>query len=228
MKKVILSSAILLASVAGAFAQTAAGNIAIGGTLGFTMSGGKTTTSAGTTDKDKSSTIDFLPNVSYFISDKLAIGLGIGYKGSSSSSADYTNDNLTENGSKVTLKTSNPAFQINPFVKYFISTGDKSAFFLRGGVDLAFGSEKSQTRVNNAAKDNDPGKTTEIGLGVMPGFLFFPADNWGVELALGGNLLGYKTKTTKYSSSNKNTDNTLELLGVNGMGVGVSVYYFIK
>ncbi len=234
MKKVILSSAILLASVAGAFAQTAAGNIAIGGTLGITMNGGKQkTNSNGTTVESnlaKTTYISVLPNVSYFISDKFAVGLGIGYF-SSSTSYDNTDNFGIENSNKVTLKNSSSSFVVNPFAKYFITTGDKSAFFIKGGLDLSFGNGKSQIRVNNAAKENDPSKITSIGLGVTPGFLFFPAENWGVELGLGGNLLGYRTTTSKKSGTgyeNKTTSNTLELLGVNGMGVGVSVYYFIK
>ena len=230
MKKIILSSAILLASVAGAFAQTAAGNIAIGGTLGLTATSGKSKTTVGGTtteaDAPKSTTINFMPNVSYFISDKFGIGLGIGY-GSTSTTTYATNST----GGKVNLKGTNSGFTVNPFAKYFISTGDKSAFFIKGGLDLTFGNSKSQSLVADAVKDNDPAKTTSIGIGVMPGFLFFPADNFGVELSLGGNLLGYSTSTTKTTGTgyeNKTTSNTLELLGVNGMGVGVSVYYFIK
>lgn len=219
MKKIILSSSIFLASVAGAFAQTAAGNIAIGGTLGVQLNSGKTTVGSTSVDKGKSSSITILPNVSYFLSDKLAIGLGIGY-GSTSSTTSGT----------PSLKTTNSGFIVNPFAKYFISVGEKSSFFFKGGIDMNFGTTKSQklNAAGTGVEDNDPAKSTTIGVGVMPGFLFFPADNWGVELALGGNLIGYKTSTSKVGSNYKDTDNTFEILGVNGMGAGVSVYYFIK
>ncbi len=246
MKKIVLLASFVGVSIF-ANAQTSQGNIAIGGTLGITSSGGKTTTTAAgtseSTDAPKTTSFTVLPNVSYFISDKFAIGLGIGYGGSSTSTPTST-PTAADPNAVTNLKSSNGTFNINPFAKYYISTGDKSAFLIKGGVNLGFGTNRSQSYKSGTAfvggvpvttpasvVNNDPVKTTSIGFGIAPGFLFFPADNFGVELSLGSNLLGYTTSTDKTTGTGyekKETNNSFELLGVNTLGVGVSVFYFIK
>jgi hypothetical protein len=241
MKKIVLLASFVGASFF-ANAQTSQGNIAIGGTLGITSSGGKVTTGSTSVDQPKSTSINIIPEVSYFISDKFAIGLGVGYGRTSNPAKDNTTD---PSGKSYDLKNSVSGVTVNPFAKYYMSVGEKASFLLRGGVDMNFGTSKSQfvkrTSVSGspttyAVADNDPGKTSVIDFGIKPGFLFFPSDKFGVEVIF-GNLLGYKSTTTTDKVSNptgsgtvdkKTTDNTLSFLGIGTTNLSVSVFYFIK
>jgi len=235
MKKVLLSASLIAGTFMSSFAQTSAGAIAIGGTIGLATSGGKykSTTNGTTTTSDKASSSSFriIPNVSYFLSDKLALGLGIGYSNSTTSVKHYNPD--------YTLKSSGPAFVVNPYAKYYIGLGEKTYFLLQGDLNLVFGKQKSQGWNGTAVVDNEPTNSTVVAVGVLPGILFFPSEKIGIEFTLGtqayiGNggsyLLGYASQIdkTKGNTETKETTNTFSFLNLNAIGVGVSAYYFIK
>jgi hypothetical protein len=234
MKKLLFSSALLMGSFMSSFAQTQAGAIAIGGDIGLsvTSSKNKVTTNGTTTetDGDKNTTLNFVPNVSYFLSDKFALGIGIGYMGNSGSTP-YQNGT-----SNYKLKYTGGTFIVNPYAKYYIGLGEKTYFFLKGDIALGFGKTKNQyfDAASNSVKDGDPQKTTNFGIGVLPGILFFPAPKVGIELALGSPynyLLGFGTTSSKSTTNGTETINrssTFSFLNLNTIGASVSVYYFIK
>lgn len=237
MKKVFVLTALAIGSATATMAQTTAGAIAVGATVGISATSSKTETKVGSTttstDGPKTTTFSFLPDVSYFLSDKLALGIAIGYRG------ENTSRKTNSNGTDYELKNKGGAFLVEPFAKYYISVGEKAAFLLRGGLGLQFGNNKDQ-RINTIQTGpgtftttivEDPTKSTTISIGVRPGFIFFPADKWGVELSLGQNLLGYSHRTDKVTGTgyeSKTKYNTIEFLNINTLGVGASVYYFIK
>lgn len=241
MKKVLLSASLVAATFMASYAQISAGTIAIGGTLGFSTSGGKTKVkSNGTTtstDKPKTTSFSILPNVSYFLSDKLALGLALGYNGSTTSKYDGTNN--------VNLKTKDGLFVVNPYAKYYIGLGEKTYFLLQGELALGFGSSKGQRfdNASNSVVDDNPTKRTIVGLGVLPGILFTPSEKIGLELMLGtpaaypdyngggAYLLGFSSKIDKSKDTNPETtdiENTFSFFNLNAIGARVSVYYFIK
>lgn len=238
MKKVLLSASLIAGTFMASFAQTSAGAIAIGGTIGIATSGGKhKTTANGTTttnDNPKSTSIRFVPNVSYFLSDKFALGLGVGYTNSTSVRKEYNPD--------YQLKSSGPAIIVNPYAKYYIGLGEKTYFLLQGDLSLVFGKQKSQEWNGTAVVDKDPTNSTVIGIGVLPGILFFPSEKIGIEFTLGTQanlvngggayLLGFSSQVDKTkgagNTETKDITNTFSFLNLNTIGVGVSAFYFIK
>lgn len=247
MKKIVLSASLLMGTLPLLLAQTRAGAIAIGGTMGFATTNNKTETTANgvttTTEGERSTSISFVPNISYFFSPKLAIGLGVGYRGASSQGPPQTDNSI---GYTYRLKTSSSGVVINPYAKYYISLGEKAAFFLQGDVNVHIGSSKNEyyDNTDNVVREGEPGKAQAFGIGILPGILFFPSEKIGIELALGtpasiGNggayLLGFGHQTDRVTTYNGNAraeekrkTNTISFLNLNSIGVGVSVFYFIK
>jgi hypothetical protein len=96
MKKVILAAFLLVCSNA-IFAQINQGQWMVGGNIGFTSS------KFGEDDNDKVSVFEINPNAGYFVIDKLAAGLRLGY-------------------SSIKVKSADDAFvdwSIAPFVRYY-------------------------------------------------------------------------------------------------------------
>jgi outer membrane protein len=147
---------LLIASSLASQAQTAAGNMMVGGTLSVTSnsySGGdfKTTSTA------------FAPSFGYFVSDNFAVGASISIIGSS-------DDNGT-----TTDKSS--SFGIGPFARYYKFTSNEDfAFFGQGTIQYVAGKE-DDTAGNDV-------KFSQVSFAVAPGFAYFPTDHWAIDFSL--------------------------------------------
>lgn len=97
MKKVILAAFLLVSSNA-IFAQLNQGQWLVGGNIGFTSS------KFSDEDGDKVSTFEINPNAGYFIIDKLAAGLRLGFESIKVKSADDATVN----------------WSLAPFVRYYV------------------------------------------------------------------------------------------------------------
>jgi hypothetical protein len=219
MKKLILSLA-MVAAGAAAYAQTEAGSIMIGGTLGFGTSGGSTEVSGtnspldGSTDAPKTNTLTIAPAGAYFIQDNLAVGLGISF-GNSTNTVKRSYDNTTgaistppptnpgPNDVAFDDKTTMSGFGINVFANKFNDLNDKWKWFY--GANLGFGtaSGKSTTVKETAAgsgvyttSEIDAPKTTNIGLGANIGVTYFLTKNWAFFGGL-NNLVALNYSMTK-------------------------------
>lgn len=150
MKKFLALAAAAVVAL-GAAAQN---NIYVGGSVGFQQ-----TKQAG----DKTTTINFMPEVGYNLSEKLAIGTTIG--------VDYTK----QNDRKFTV------VEFAPYARYtFLRSGIVSVF-CDGGVDLGFG---------KASVDGESGKTAvTYGIGIKPGVSLTVNENFGFVAHVG--FFGY-------------------------------------
>lgn len=163
MKK-IFSICVLAASVAGyAQAQTSAGNMLLGGGIGYTS---QKQESAG--DDASNNTFSFTPSFGYFVADNFAVGLNLNFSTSSRENWDNIADEYTYN-----------EFLFEPFARYYMFTpNEKFAFFAEGA--LGFGSNKYDADGGGEQKGN------LFRFRVSPGFAYFISDKWSLDFQLSG------------------------------------------
>lgn len=219
MKKMILSFAFVAMGVA-AFAQTEAGSIMLGGTLGFGSGGGSTEVSGapagnGSIDAPKTSTFTFAPSAGYFIADNLAIGAGIAFGNTAKTEKKYYNDTtgnvitpgigFTPGPNQIAFddKTTKKGFGINLFANKFNDLNDKWKWYYGANLGFGMGSGKTTT-----IKETTPGsgsyttaevdapKETSISLGANIGVTYFLTENWAFFGGL-NNLVALNYTSTK-------------------------------
>ncbi|MCD9018358.1 porin family protein [Parachryseolinea silvisoli] len=163
MKK-LLSICVLAVGVAGyAQAQTTAGNMLLGGGIGYTSQKQET---AG--DDATNNTFSFTPSFGYFVADNFAVGLNLDFASSNRENWDEFNGEY-----KVT------DFLFEPFARYYMFTpNDKFAFFVEGA--LGFGSRKVDP------EDFDETKSGMFRFRASPGFAYFISDKWSLDFELSG------------------------------------------
>ena len=242
MKKVLMLVSLLFCSQT-IFAQLEKGMIAVG--LSSQISTNKktdesTSPSSNYNNENTTKTTIFKlgPDISYFISNRFAIGLAIGYSGNKTiTESNNSNQNIyTYDYSK---STSNGMY-ISPYVKYYIPLNDNIYFFLRGGISTNFNSGTTSGYRDTASIDTDgnvlnigrshdtePRRTnaTSFSANINPGILFMPSKKIGLEFTL-GSLIGYTYSENKNGSNNKETINNLQLLNFSSFTLGTSLYYF--
>jgi len=196
MKKlfIVLAAAAMAVSV-----NAAKGDMVLSGTLGLNVDGalkidGKKGMSIYNEDNVSLTTYTILPSFTYFVSDKVGVGAQVGYKGGNSK---YFEDD------KEVLKARSGAFQINPFVRYYVWSTSKFGVFGQATLGFAFGSSK--------IGDGDSFSTTDIGLSVTPGIQYFINRKWSIETTFANNLLGFNYSTNKA----KESQTSFTLLNIN-------------
>ncbi len=123
------------------------------------------------------------PEIGYFVTDKLAVGLGLFY---TSSCYDLNEEGID----KLTLNT----FGVNPYVRYhFIAKG---AFKMYGQADFIYASAK---------QDADGAESTDFfSVGVKPGVSYNLSDCFAINATFGN--LGYEDMKDTYSRFGLNLD----------------------
>ena len=186
-----------------------------------------------------------LPNVNYFLSDRFSLGLGLGYNGSSNTNVVDNRDPLGTQ-KHVNLKGSTNSFIVSPNIKFFFPLGERAYIYLVTSMNYTQGSIKQLKYSNMLYYSNGQtieteeaqGSSKSIAAGIKPGFLFFPAKNWGVQLSLGNNLLGY---SMRYESNiynynyhaysvpdQKVTYEEWQLFSLSSVGLSTSINYYIR
>lgn len=192
----------MIAAGAASYAQTEAGSIMLGGTLGFGTSGGSTEISGtpasnGSADAPKTSNFTIAPSAAYFIADNFAVGAGITFGTTTNTTKRYydnTTGVITTPGPGFTPtptqkayddKSTTSGFGINLFANKFNDLNDKWKWYY--GANLGFGTGKGTT---TTVKETSPGsnqwttgeidgpKSTNIGLGANIGVTYFLTENW--------------------------------------------------
>src|SRR3712207_3405035 len=102
-------------------AQIPAGTLFVGGSASFSSSTSKNNQDPNITYKNKSTSLNFNPKVGYFISNNIALGLGIN---------SFTSRSKIE-GNGVNESSGNKfnSFGINPFGRYYKFLGENVGFF---------------------------------------------------------------------------------------------------
>ncbi len=227
MKKFIQPAlvAALLLGAGAAQAQLSAGHIMLTGSAGYSMSKPAPVSEGAT----KNTTGRISPQIGYFIADNLAIGLNLSYVAQKSIYESEVTFNSTT--TKLTDTETNSTMTFGPFVRYYKPVGERAAFFGQAGV--GFGSTKYKSEDQRLIS---PGtvetnsfdiKYSQLSAGISPGFTFFPTDNFGLEVMLGG--LGWnRTQKKDLKDNEKKEDFTSSdfdfSLGLQGLSIGATWY----
>ena len=172
MKKLLVVVAVLTFTMGSAFAQKGSWYLGTSAMTSATALGEDPTAfvTGFMMDKEgdaKTSVFGIAPEAGYFVSDKLSVGLGVGF-------------NLTSekaNSDADAVKTT--AFGVNPYVRYFLISKGNFGFYLQGGLSYV----SSKLDVDGADAYNI------FYVGINPGVSYKLTDNFGINASFGN--LGY-------------------------------------
>jgi long-subunit fatty acid transport protein len=174
MKRVFFAFAIVIFCTVGAVAQTEQGLMLVGGSLGFSTTTQETMYGGQSYGEQKITTFEVTPRFGYFVTDALAVGLGL----------ELTSSTIKYEGSDSKQKESSTA--ISPFVRYYLPMG------LFGQGEVGFGSAKYEGEGEYKAK------LFQWGVGV--GYAIFLNDNVAIEPLVS---YGARTEKDSNNSDNK-------------------------
>jgi hypothetical protein len=168
--------------------------------LGYTTTSTKSDAS-GAFDNEtyKTTNLNLLPKVGYFMINNLAVGIDLG---------------VNTSNTKYTTYTSNSTFfSVGPFIRYYLATGNLLPF-----IEL----EGSLGKVSNKSTYENSGSTSESNSDI-----FNLGGNLGLTIPLGGVaafdvMLGYNSLTAKESENNPN--NVRTVLSAFGLKLGFVVF----
>jgi len=249
MKKIIIILSFLLCSQT-IFAQLEKGMITVGLTsvLSVRRSVNESDPAFSNYNSNVTSKItsyNIAPNVSYFLSNRFAIGISVGYAGYTSTSENTTNNFLANSSDFSYSKTISNGTSISPYVKYYFPLNNHFNFLLKGGVATTFSTgntsgyqEKTlydaSGNVTTVTRSNEYGpnktNTVDMTVGISPGVLFMPGKKIGLEFSL-GNVIAYNSRVAKTTNNtgggtSKSTTSGLQLFNFNTISIGTGIYYF--
>lgn len=198
-------------------AQTSKGKILVGAssnfgltgsgsdfmTVGFSTAKDKSDASgSGQSEKQKSTSLNLVPKVGYFIADNLALGLDFNLGFSSNRSEDSE------------FKSNQTIFTVGPFVRYYIPTSSILPFLELSG---SFGSAKTKNEYGSPFIDDSEFVASIVTFG----------GGAGVALPLGEKVTfdvsaGYYSTTIKDKEDNPDNDRTV--IGTLGLKLGFTVF----
>ncbi|MCB2380196.1 outer membrane beta-barrel protein [Hymenobacter sp. BT635] len=200
MKKIFLL-ALLAAGTEAVHAQSiAAGTISLGGTIGYSKSTDKTSSSfqgQNYSYETKSSEFRFSPSVGYFLNDNLALGLSLGY---SSERRPYTTSSPSPNNPSREELDPTRTIQVGPYVQYYKMLSEQ--FGVVGTLGGGYQSLKRYDYINNGPMGGiqiSEQKASGFYAGLTPGIIFFPVPKLGISASIGG--LGYDRLNYDYPTN---------------------------
>ena len=194
MKKVFLTMMTGLGFAVAVNAQTDKGNVMLGGQAAYDYE--KTVDVDGNTQN-----YTIMPQLGFFVEDNFALGLGLGYSGSTTKSPSD-------------IKSTSGDFAVSPFARLYKGEGPVK-FFGQLSVPMSWGTRKV---------DGDKTGTTErYGAAVSPGIAYFPTSRLGIELSVKG--LYYEHVAVK-PESGSNTKRNEFGLNVNSLQPSLGVNFF--
>jgi len=204
MKKVtkILMVVALAAFSFQSFAQTEKGRIAVSGesTFGFSSMTEKYKDDNGDTDGDKTLSIEFAPQVGYFVIDNLAVGVALPISFSSTKDTDDDKSKMT-------------SMAIAPFARYYFGASNIKPY-LQGAV--GFGSAKY-------TDEPAQGDATDVKMG-----LFLWDITGGVGIFLNDNVsldLGASYSSSSMKPKENNDVNAKFITSGFGLNIGFTILF---
>lgn len=181
MKKLLLT----LTAVAGLTVASQAqefgfgkGNVIVEGNLNVNTENNKNT-------EVKTSNFNFRPKAGYFLTDKIAVGVNLGF-------GSTTNDNK-----KTDLEKSTNSFGAGVFGRYyFLEVGSRFKTYAELNADYTSSSSKTKT-ANTTVKDP---KANGFGVNAGIGANYFLTEKIAVNFAF-ANVIGYNTSKVKGAES---------------------------
>lgn len=199
MKKLLLAGAVALFGLSNA--QMIKGDWVISGNtgIGFNSINTKTKVAGESFDGTKVSTFSVTPSVGYFVIDKLAVGIDLG----------FTSITTKDDGDKTTLSN----FSVMPTATYYFANSSKLVPFLGAGIGYASNKTK-ETYTGGSDEYTADGLAWKIKGGVT----YMATQSLGINL--GVSFDQFSNKETYLGTEFKNNVNTF--------GVNVGFSYFIK
>lgn len=198
MKKLQLLALALFATTL-AFAQPEKGDIFLGGSLNFNMGSSKGEVAGVSADGPKTLNFGISPRVGYFLSDKIVVGLDLGFNSASSN----------DDSSGTEIKTSSSMYGGGVFARYYIVPADRFALFFEAGVGAMLGGSKVET----AGVSVDGPNSFNLNAGLTPGVAFYVSKRVALEANYG--FLGYTSTSTKIETAGVETKTNAGNFGLN-------------
>ena len=195
-----------------AFTSLTQAQLYVGGNLGFNTLSTSSTVGTTTTKGGSSSSLTLSPEVGYFLSNKLAVGLAVSFI-----SRSFTTP-ITPTSSSVDLNTN---FMINPYARYFFYKSGSFSAFAEGSV--GYGSMMSETTVGSNTTKNP--STLIISVGITPGIAYDLSDKFSLIAKLGNVGFQSSKKTTTNTIETTTTTSTTNVSNF-GLNVGLSSFTF--
>ena len=187
MKKFALIGLLVLLGT-GAFAQTSAGNISLGGSIGFSTSSRDELSS-----ENKGTMFSINPSIGYFVKDGLELGLNTQLTFGS-----YT---MKSEGTVSQVKSKNFGYAIGPYLRKYISITEKLHFTAAGGLGY------QNSSVKNPDLDKELISTTSgYYITATPGLTYFATPKLGFTATIGN--IGYTTTTLTEEQSTPKSEVT--------------------
>lgn len=203
MKKLLLTGAVALFGLSNA--QMTKGDWVISGDTGVGFNNVTTTVKVGdqSVDGPKVNTFSISPSVGYFVIDKLAVGIELG----------YINATTKYQG----LKSKTSSFSVMPTATYYFTNSSKLVPFLGAGIGYASVKNSGETNFMGLIASSE---TTTDGLAwkVKGGVTYMATQSLGINLGV-----SYDQFSNKETIMNTDVKTNVKTFGVN---VGFS--YFIK
>lgn len=203
MKKLLLAGAVALFGLSNA--QMTKGDWVISGDTGVGFNNVTTTIKVGdqSLEGPKVNTFSISPSVGYFVIDKLAVGIELG----------YINATTKYQG----LKSKTSSFSVMPTATYYFANSSKLVPFLGAGIGYASVKSSGQTNFMGMIASSE---TTTDGLAwkVKGGVTYMATQSLGINLGV-----SYDQFSNKETIMNTDVKTNVKTFGVN---VGFS--YFIK
>jgi outer membrane protein len=220
MKKILLMVAMLFATNF-AFAQLSKGNLLVTGAFSVGSTSQENTINSKTTDGPSTSNFSIIPNVSYFINDRLSVGVELGYSSLSAELVDVRSSSTT-----VTTKDVTSGLGLSPFVRYYFPLGQKFYFYGQGGFGITSGKINNTTTTvttffgTQTTEVKSESDLSAFNVGFRPGITYFFTDRFALDASFG--LLNYSNTTVKLDKDEtKNSELNFNIIP-NSLNFGLS------
>ncbi len=191
MKRLFLAFFAIAMSAGICYSQTDQGAFYLGGSLMVSSSAVKYKSNSTTVDGPKTFSFGIDPKVGFFMADNLMIGAGVGFNMSTMKQEGVDPGDPDE--TKLTVSE----FHIMPLARYYIKPWENTAFFIQGGIPVAFGKEKDEV-TNGGTTVSEEAKITAFGVHINPGLVYWATDAVCLEVTVGE--LSYMSETAKTGS----------------------------
>ncbi len=177
MKKLLLVGAVALFGTVNA--QTEKGSWVVGGstTIGFNSTSSTVKYNGQSTDGPKSTTFSVTPSAGYFVADKIAVGIDVGFKSVKNESTDYIFDQA------YTFESKQNTLVIMPTASYYFKSNSKVMPYL--GAGIGYFSTTTKFPGSPFSSDGEIKVTTDgLAWGAKGGIVFLLTPSIGIDLGL--------------------------------------------
>lgn len=209
MKKLIIIS-VFMVIASSLFAQQK-GDMVVSGSLSYSTTNLISKEGSTSTVQKGKRSFTILPSFEYFVCNKLAVGLGLGYS--------LEKEPNGQSDQQDQLFDKNGMFIIQPMVNYYIGISDK--FYYVPGIYAGVGFGKVKSEINRNSTEDYNYTAFSLGLSIVR-FEYKPVDKIGISFSCGElNYTAVTQKEDDVKNSNRNFNLNLNVAATVGFN-----YYF--